>query len=283
MPTTLRDIAVFLDASSGGERIGTHAARIALEHDAHLIGIYGVTRDGAHATSEGFARGEHAIRELVERRRLQDEKNALAAGRRFAEFAREHNISSEFRLVWQDGPDDDAVLRALHCDLVVAAHPRPEGLPAGWSAERLLLTTGTPVLIVPQSWSYGEIGRNVIIAWNRSREARRAVNDAMPFIARAQTTTILTIDGEQDPDRFGEDPGANLAEHLRRHEVAAEVIHVSSEGVPVAEVIAREANERGADLLVFGAYSRSRTSELLFGGTTRTLLASHSIPLLVSN
>src|SRR3546814_7155041 len=79
------------------------------------------------------------------------------------------------------------MLRALHCDLIVAAHPKPADLPSGWSAERLLLATGIPVLMIPAGWGGETIGENVMIAWNRSREARRAVNDAIPFINSARS------------------------------------------------------------------------------------------------
>src|SRR3546814_1874158 len=59
-------------------------------------------------------------------------------------------ICSEFRIVWRDSALDDGVLRALHCDLIVAAHPKPMDLPSSWSAERLLLVTGIPVLLIPE-------------------------------------------------------------------------------------------------------------------------------------
>src|SRR3546814_18540760 len=98
------------------------------------------------------------------------------------------------------------MLRALHCDLIVAAHPKPADLPSGWSAERLLLATGIPVLMIPAGWGGETIGENVMIAWNRSREARRAVNDAIPFINSASNVTNLTIDSGRKPERFGEEP-----------------------------------------------------------------------------
>ncbi len=280
MLSTWRDIAVFLDASPSGEKIGRHAAALAKQHKAHLVGIYGVSRQSPQNHSEGFARGEAAIRQVLQRRREDEERKVLAAGHRFAELTSDYDISSEFRIVWRDRTDDDSVLRALHCDLIVAAHPRPHDLPANWSAERLLLTTGTPVLLIPEGWTGESLGNHLLIAWNRSREARRAVNDAMPFILEAARTTILIIDS--DHEHFGDNPGSNLLEHLKRHDANAEVANIASDGTPVAEIIAREAARRGADLLVFGAYSRPRTTELLFGGTTRSLLAAASLPMFIS-
>lgn len=274
-----RDIAVFLDASEVGERIGQRAARLAQHHNAHLVGVYGISRD-LHS-ADGFTRGA-GMKGLIVRRQLSDEQKALSAGRQFGNLSEEYGISSEFRVVWRDGQMDDAVLRSLHCDLIVAAHPRPADLPEGWSAERLLYHTGTPVMVIPDSWPGEETDGAILIAWNSSREARRAVNDAMPFINKAKKVTILVVGDERGPDPFADNPGANLFEHLSRHDAKVDIARVLSNGAPTAQVIAEQAVERGANLLVLGAYSRSRTSQVLFGGTTRSLLANAPVPLLIS-
>src|SRR3546814_14918433 len=101
------------------------------------------------------------------------------------------------------------MLRALHCDLIVAAHPKPADLPSGWSAERLLLATGIPVLMIPAGWGGETIGENVLIAWNRSREARRAVNDAIQLLNSASNVTNITIDRDRHPERLVKEHGAN--------------------------------------------------------------------------
>ncbi|MCZ4344092.1 universal stress protein [Sphingobium sp. CFD-2] len=276
-----RDIAVFLDATPVGEHIGRHAAMLAQRHKAHLVGVYGVSHESLHP-AETHARGSRAMGEVMARQRHVDEEKVLAAARHFGDLVREHQIGSEFRIVWRNALGDDGILRALHCDLIVAAHPKPADLPAGWSAERLLLTTGIPVLLVPNGWHGETIGENVLIAWNRSREARRAVNDAMPFINAAGRVTILTVDSDRHPDHFGPEPGSNLLEHLSRHGAHVDIANISSGGAPVAEVILGEAATRNADLVVIGAYSHPRTAEILFGGVTRSLLSGAHLPLLIS-
>ena len=282
MRSTLRDIAVFLDASPAGAAIGRHAARLAARHHAHLVGVYGVSREEHRHAAESYARGSDAIREVMARRRKEDERKALEAGRCVGGLAREYGISSELRVVLSDGPDHGAALRSLHCDLIVAAHPGQDGAPTLWSAEQLWLATGIPLLLVPQDWSGESIGEKVLIAWNRSRQARRAVADALPFIQNASHTTVLVVDGARDPVHFGDAPGANLVGHLSRHGAQVELAAVDSQGAPVAEVILDQCVQQGADLLVIGAYSRSRATELLFGGTTRSLLTGTPLPLLVS-
>ena len=275
-----KDIAVFLDASAEGDRIGRHAAALAQRHKAHLVGIFGMAHSALHP-EESYARGTKALQSVFARTRLADEAKAVAAGREFAAISAEYGISSEFRIVWHN-EGNDAALRSLQCDLIVAAHPKPEELAQNWSAERLLLTTGTPVLLIPEQWSGATIGDTVVIAWNRSREARRAVNDAIPFITTAQRVVVVTVDSDRDPERYGIDPGTHLVEHLARHDAHAIIAEVSSEGTSISGAILAEAIHQSADLLVIGAYSHSRTTEILFGGVTRSLLADTHLPMLIS-
>lgn len=274
-----KDIAVFLDASARGDRIGQVAARLARQYKAHLIGIHALPRDPHPAA--GYARGP-AIKELLDNQRLASEEKAATAGRRFARLTQDHAISSEFRVVWHSGATNQVGLRSLHSDLIVAAHPRLEGLPPAWSGEELLLATATPVLLIPDRWTGKVPGERVVIGWNRSREARRAVNDAMPFLCAAAQVTILIVDRAGYDDTAEDKPGANLFEHLTRHGVRADIADIPSNGSPVAQVVTDEAARRDADLLVLGAYSRPRMRELLFGGTTRTMLADPQIPILIS-
>lgn len=277
----LRDIAVFIDASPAGEKVARQAAELARKQGAHLVGVYGLARPLSEV-APGYIRGTSALGELIRHQRSEEEAKIVAAGRAFTALADGHGITSEFRVVRRDSDDDGRVLRALHCDLIVSAQPKPEGLPETWTGERLLLETGTPVLMIPSVWRGEAIGQNIVIAWNRSREARRVVGDAMPFVQGARRVTVLTVDADKNPNRFDEEPGANLCQHLSRHDVQAEVVNIPSHGAPVADVILRQADLVGADLLVAGAYSRPRASELLFGSTTRALLAKVALPLILS-
>lgn len=152
-----------------------------------------------------------------------------------------------------------------------------------WPPDRLLRTSGVPILIVPDTKVVAGVGDRVLVAWNASREARRAITDAMPFIAMAKAVTILVIDADKGIHYYGEEPGADLALHLARHGAHVEVTQVSSDGVPIAEVILAHAAKHGADLIVAGARSHSRPTEIIFGGVTRSLLAQLTIPLLMSH
>ena len=148
MLSTWKDIAVFLDATPpDGQKIGRHAAAIASRHKAHLVGVYGILRD-SQLYHDSYARGEKAIGDVIAKQRHARERKVLSAGKHFADLSNEYGVGSEFRIVWSDIGDEDTALRALHCDLIIAAHPTPQDLPESWSAERLLLNTGTPVLLI---------------------------------------------------------------------------------------------------------------------------------------
>jgi nucleotide-binding universal stress UspA family protein len=123
----------------------------------------------------------------------------------------------------------------------------------------------------------------VLIGWNASREATRAVSDAMPLLSAADVVTVLTIDAREGPDAHGELPGADISLHLTRHGVKAEIERTVSAGIPVGDVLLSRAADLGADLLVIGAYGHSRVRELLLGGATRSILHSMTLPVLMSH
>jgi nucleotide-binding universal stress UspA family protein len=285
MANDLKTIAVFVDATPEGTKRAGHAAELAHRWDAHLLGLYVVSPDHAEHPSFAFARGEKAIRSVILDRRAEEdvaEAVAVLVGRRFTALCRTRDVDAEFRVIHRDGGNDDAILCSLHSDLVIAGHPAPCGLPEDLSPERLLLASGVPVLIVPKAWKRETIGTNVLVGWNASREARRAVADALPFLTAARSVTVLVVDPDRSHQWHEEKPGADIVLHVARHGAHARVQHVSSQALPIAEVILAHAVDNGIDLIVIGAYSHARLAELLFGGATRTLLARMPVPILIS-
>ena len=121
-----------------------------------------------------------------------------------------------------------------------------------------------------------------MVAWNASREARRAISDALPLLVEAKSVTILLVDAGKNP-RHGEEPGADIAHYLSRHGAKVSVKQTASRGEPIARVILDHAKEQAADLIVIGAYSHARTAQMVFGGVTRSLLQDAGIPLLIAH
>lgn len=276
-----KSIAVFLDDTPQSEKICDYAADLALRCGAHLIGIHGIQGFPGSFPEDSFVHGKQAINALIDRQRATEEKRAFAVARRFVAVARKQDISTEFRVIWA-GSADDAVLNALHCDLVVLGHPLPRGLPEAWTADRLLIATGVPLLAIPDGWNSGTIGTNVIVAWNGSREARRAITDAMPLLSAAQSVTVLVVNSAKIPQKYGAEPGSDISLYLARHGVQVELQQAGAGGASIAKTILSKATEQNADLIVIGAYSHKRTSEIFFGGVTREILTSISMPVLLS-
>jgi nucleotide-binding universal stress UspA family protein len=277
-----KSIAVFLDDTPKGEKIGECAVELAHRCGAHLIGLHGMSCNPAEHPSDSFACGKAAIHSVMARLQAAERQKALAVGRLFTALSLKQGVSAEFRMIRIDRADDDTVLNSLHCDLVLIGHPDPPGLPKGWSPERLLMASGVPVLIIPDRWKSETIGNNILVGWNASREARRAMADAMPFLSTAQSVTVLVVDPAERADRHGEEPGADIALCLARHGVHVDVEQATSNGSPIGEIIRSRAVDRGMDLIVVGAYSHARWAEIIFGGVTRTLLTQMPVPVLAS-
>jgi nucleotide-binding universal stress UspA family protein len=277
-----QNIAVFLDDTPEGAKLGARAIELARRCGAHLIGIHVIPCNPARHPSDDFARGREAIDRVIARHRAAEEQSAGAIGRGFTARALKQGVRPEFRVIQIGRADDDTVVNSLHCDLVVIGHPVPHGLPDGWSPDRLLMASGVPILVIPDRWEPEQIGDRILVCWNASREARRAMADAMPFLSAAQLVTVLVVDPAERVHKHGEEPGANIALYLARHGAHVDVERATSGGAPVAEVILSHAVDRGIDLIVIGAYSHPRWAELIFGGVTRTLLTQMPVPVLVS-
>lgn len=171
-------------------------------------------------------------------------------------------------------------------DLIVLGQPNPKprdpmSLPAGVDVlpHEVALRAGRPILTVPYVGSYPEIGHRVMVAWNGSKEAARAVHDALPFLVGAEKTTVFSV----DPDKMRGMPGAELGRHLAHHGVRVEVSHTVADNTDVGESLLSAVADDGADLLVMGAYGHSRLREMIFGGVTETMLGSATVPVLLSN
>ena len=276
-----KSIAVFVDPSPAGEARTSYAVRMACRHGAHLIGIFAVPSIWGDSPAESFVRGQQAVRQVIAGHRSSEAAATDAAQRNFSAGCGREDISFEFRHFRQDEVNDSAALNSLHADLVIVGGPRAGGLPGDWSAEALLLATGVPFLLLPEHWT-GSAAEHVVVAWNASREARRAIADALPLLVGARSVTILVVDPQKNP-RHGDEPGAEVAHYLTRHGAKVVVEQMRSQAKPVANVILDYAGNHKADLIVVGAYSHARTSEMIFGGVTRSLLRDAAVPLLIAH
>jgi nucleotide-binding universal stress UspA family protein len=279
---TLKNIGVFVDATPEGEKRIDYAATLAHQCGAHLVGIDVVSAVRREHRSDYYVVGEKAIRASLASRKAADEAATSTVRRRFEAISANRDLSAEFRVIRRGGPDEDLTLSSLHSDLVVIGQRELQELPGYAAPERLLLASGTPILVIPSGWKSEPIGNKILVGWNASREARRAVVDALPFLVAAKWVKLLVVDSDERAGRHGEEPGADIALYLARHGAHVEVEQVSSQGAAVADIILSCARDHGVDLIVIGAYSHARSVEMVFGGVTRKLLKQAPVPVLIS-
>jgi nucleotide-binding universal stress UspA family protein len=164
-------------------------------------------------------------------------------------------------------------------DAVVLARPGDEWQsPSMVTLESALFESGRPVLIAPPT-SPRSLGTNVLIAWNRSTEQARTTAFAMPLLRLAERVTILTVEGAT----VAGPSGAEMARSLAVHGIAADTITIAPGKVSAGETILTKAAELGCDLIVKGAYTQSRLRQMIFGGTTRHILANAKLPVLMAH
>jgi len=149
--------------------------------------------------------------------------------------------------------------------------------------EGVLFYSGRPALVAPPGWKGDFVGKRAVVAWDASREATRALSEADDLLEFSEQVTVLTVDAKPKAFGHGDQPGTNIAAHLKRRGLNASVQNVDSSGRSPAEAILEEADKLGADLLVMGGYAHSRLRELVFGGATRDLLRLAHIPVLMAH
>ena len=165
-------------------------------------------------------------------------------------------------------------------DMIVLARPGDEWQsPSMITLESALFESGRPVLIAPPN-SPRSLGANILVAWNNSTEQARTMADAMPLLRRADRITILTVEGATVAGPSGE----QMARSLKMNGIAAETMTLKPIGKRSAgETILTKADELGCDLIVKGAYTQSRLRQMIFGGTTRHILANAKLPVLMAH
>ena len=172
-------------------------------------------------------------------------------------------------------------LRGRHTDISVVGRPRADFGQA--IVEGPLFESGRPVLVIPPTWKPRQIGKSVLVCWKPTREAARALADADHFLANANLVTVATIDAQPSEDGYGPRPGIDITAHLARRGVKAQLANLDSMGRTEVAAIQEHALAVDADLIVMGGYGHSRMSEFIFGGMTREMLKTATVPVLMSH
>ncbi len=170
-------------------------------------------------------------------------------------------------------------------DLIIASQSDQDWVSSSLFEDpvRLVMESGRPVLLVPNDGRVSLPPKRVTVAWNGSREAARAVFDAMPMLERAEDVGIVWIDADKEHQRVGDLPTAEICVALARHGIRAQGSPASTSGGDVGQELMRQASVFGSDLLVMGCYGHSRWREFILGGASRDVLGQMRLPVLLSH
>jgi nucleotide-binding universal stress UspA family protein len=284
---TIRDLLVHLDASPRSEVRLRIASDLAKRFDAHLTAIYTAEMTASsHYIAQMPSMFDSPVPDDLLARTALDAplREAELAEQRYFEQVKPVGIDASW-LVGEGSAAEIVADNACYADLAIVGQWDPRRH-AQKDVEKIpavtLLSAGRPVLVVPYTGDFATVGRRVLIAWKKSREAARAVNDAIPFLQKAEIVTLLTINSSA-ASNDGNDSVQRVTEHLMRHGVKATVERVTLKDIPDATILLNSASDLASDLIVAGGYSHSRVREAAFGGVTRSLLTEMVAPVLLSH
>ena len=276
-----KTILVHIDESKHSAQRSELAARLALVHDAHLVGaaFTGIQSDLLPKGDLGI--GFEALGAAIAKLRA-DANGALDL---FEAHARAAGVASIERRCIDEDAGVGICLQARYADLVVVSQTDPDAfLPRLRTdfPDYVVLNASRPVLVVPNGASPATVGQRITLAWNGSAEATRAVASALPLLQRAGQVDVVVFDADRGGAPHGEEPGADIALYLARQGVRVEV-STAAAGSDAAASLLSFAASKNADLIVMGAYGHARFREILLGGMTRGVLADSPIPLWMSH
>ena len=273
----LKDILVAVDEGEvAAERIA-YAAALASSFDAHLTGLFVTVAPEIPAYVMAQLPADARGIQVEEGKRKAAEARGM-----FEQAAAKAGLTSRCEWMQEDGmPTERTALLGRYADLIVAGQSDPEAPVVGAvEIAELILSGGRPVLLVPYAFRRQRLGEHVLIAWNGSREAARAVADAMPILEAAARVSVLAVD---PGSALGDAPGADIALHLARHDIRVEAAQMESQGLSPADILLNRAVDLSVDVIVMGAYGHSRLRELVLGGVTRDILRHMTVPVLMSH
>jgi nucleotide-binding universal stress UspA family protein len=264
----IKDILVNLSVGKPHDVAGDFAISAAALFDAHVSGLalakdYPIGLPLACDSTAIF--NTYRIEQNIEAKRAVD---AFQAGARLA------GVVFDSRIIIETAADLAEVFG------MTARHYTPYDRLESSIIEAALFGSGRPVLVVPYIQKKGlRLGR-VMVCWDGSLSAARAVADALPLLQRAGQVDIMTVDTKERRNAL---PGAQIAEHLARHALNVNLSTMVASDIEVADVILSQVADSVTDLIVMGAYGHSRLRELVLGGVTRDILASMTAPVLMAH
>lgn len=275
----INDILTILDLA-GDQPAAKYALEFGRTHDAHVTGL----AVSFEPVVPAFAAAPMPV-DYLQAAHDQAVAAAEAAKKQFEELARLAGVKSESRLaeILTGGPLESVLVHCRPTDLVVIGQSnpdRPEPM-RELLIETVLFESGVPVLLVPYIGSTSFEPNNVLVGWDGSSTATRAIHAALPVLEKADKITILVI--EKTTSAPNGQPGAEVANYLARHNMNVTIEVVANPQTSVADTVLNHVSDNANDLIVMGGYGHSRMREFLFGGATREILEAMTIPVLMAH
>jgi nucleotide-binding universal stress UspA family protein len=271
----IKDVMVTLDGSAADEIRLAAVSTIAGQFDSDVIALFLNTVPSVVAV-QADSPGPMLLEKAREYGDGVEGKIAKRLGRlnRRAEIRRVDVLADDIAAV--------AARAARTADAFVALRPNGNPEDPERLVEGVLFGSGRHLVLIPDGMVVTSPFDRILVAWNGSRKAARALSEAMPYVRMGKATTVVVVD-EQPPDGLMELTGADAVKHLRHHGTDARLHRVREREQDVVSTLISEAERLDADLIVMGGYGHSRLRELMFGGVTRDMLNQAPVPLLIAH
>ena len=279
---TYRSLLVFLDRDPLCAARTQVAMRLAKDLDCHLVGLaptglinLPAFSEAATALAEFSAFAWESLREQAEQVTQRCRNACRAAG------------VKSFEAVIDESEMALSLVRHAHCsDLTVLTQADPTAPGHRYAqafVEQVVLYSARPTLVLPYAGRFDTVGSNVMVAWDDSREAARALSDALPLLRLAQRVQVVSwSEAGADCDKMLRPHLDALSHWLRRQGVSAD-LRVEMTNIDIANAMLSQAADLNTDLIVMGAYGHARWAERVLGGATRGMLATMTVPVLMSH
>jgi nucleotide-binding universal stress UspA family protein len=275
----IKDIVVNLSVAENGGYAGDFAVSVASTVGAHLTGIAFVYDPIVPVAATGYVPPE-----VIETQQRDNEAAAKAAIHRFSAAAGRAGLTVEPTKLPASlasaGEQFGRIARRFDLAIVAQAEPERDAVEES-IAESTLFESGRPVIIVPYIQKAPLKLSRVMACWDGSRQATRAIADAMPLLEHAGQVELVIVASERG--KQDEIPGADMGQHLARHGLKVDVNRITEGDIDVADALLSHAADASIDFMIMGGYGHSRLREFVLGGVTRSVLRSMTVPVLMSH
>lgn len=276
----IKDMLVYLDGNSQDEVRLAYAEQLAAVNDAFITGLYtNILPEIVIAGDRGLGAAQVVADMQSTAIKTGDETEAKLK-ERFANLAPNNELRRTDVLSSSAG--QALAAEARRADIFIATRLYGHGQEDPAMFESVLFNSGRACLFVPPQTRPPKSLDTIMLAWRNTRDAARAMSEAMPLLQAAKEVVVAMVVEDGAPEQGGNMPGADVSRHLSRHGVNVDLRQITGWSDP-AEALLNEAEKTDSKLLVMGGYGHSRFRQWILGGVTRNILKTAEIPVLMAH